>query len=200
MEKYDTINYRGYVIDICYDEYPEDPRNFCEHDSVIYSNHKNSSPDGHDFDEILGEDGTISKDFKRNNVYLNVYGYSHSGLALSTERNYPFNDPWDSGLFGIIAISKDKIKEITGHKIVTAKDKQEWLKYLNDEIEELNHYLQGEVYGYMVHDERDDWGASAWQYIGDVKYCIEDAKAEIDAHINALERESCDFWSGKNVA
>jgi len=43
------------------------------------------------------------------------------------------------------------------------------------EVEEMDSYVRGEVYGYVI-DEED----SCWGFVGDIKYCIEEAKSIVD--------------------
>ena len=94
----------------------------------------------------------LSKDFLAENIYLPVYGYEHSGMSISTGRGYPFNDRWDSGLFGIIAVSKKKIREQYGCRRVSKKLREQVLEILRAEVSTLNQYFNGEVYSYYVAD------------------------------------------------
>ena len=191
-----TEEYKGCKIELHYDLSPESPRDWGWKD-VIYSNHRNINPDNHTIDEILDDDGKISKEFKETHVYLSLYSYSHGGTTIRTT---PFNDRFDSGFFGIIAISKDNIKKETGHKIVTKKDRENYIRFLEGRVEVYDQYINGQVYGYVALGKDGEELHSCWGYFGDEDDCISDAKDIVESHLKDLEHQACDFWSGENVA
>lgn len=82
---------------------------------------------------------------EQNAVILPLYLYDHSGLII---RTYPFSCPWDSGQVGWIYATHEKIKEEFG------KINEETLKkteeILRTEVKEYNHYINGDVYGYVL--------------------------------------------------
>ena len=119
------------------------------------------------------EQGRLSKEFIDGSVYLPVYGYEHGGMSVSTGRGYPFNDRWDSGLFGIIAVSKDKIRKEYGCKRVSKNLREKVLDILRAEVETLNQYFNGEVYSYAVADKKGDIVESCCGY-----YSYEDCEQD----------------------
>lgn len=152
MENLMEKNIGGYKVAVQYDMNPDSPREW-DNLGTIYSNHRWYDPDGHSIEEVMDECETkLSKDFLAENIYLPVYGYEHSGMSISTGRGYPFNDRWDSGLFGIIAVSKDKIREQYGCRRVSKKLREQVLEILRAEVSTLNQYFNGEVYSYYVAD------------------------------------------------
>lgn len=90
--------------------------------------------------------GRLSKDY----VWKRVYKYEHSGISFSTT---PFNCRWDSGLAGIITVSKKKIREDLGIKKVTAKVVEQVEKMLASEIETYNIFVNNEGVGFRIEDE-----------------------------------------------
>lgn len=174
----ETEEYKGYTINVYYDEIAD--YNDCDHLGTFYTNvPRYLDPDGHEIDEILDENGKVEN---AEYVYVIVYAYIHSGIALSTSRNkYPFTDPWDSGVGGIMAVSKEQVKKMYGHKIVTKKDRERTLDTLTAEVRELNAYCQGDVYGYVIHDENNNEIDSCWGYVGDIDYCLGEARKIIDS-------------------
>ena len=52
---YKTIEYRGYNINIKYDSDSRSPREW-DNLGVIYSNHRNYSPDDHSIEELLEQE------------------------------------------------------------------------------------------------------------------------------------------------
>lgn len=168
-----TIDYKNYKIQIVYDEDCESPREW-DNLGTIYSNHRRYDPDGHSIDELGETMEEIKENLNSNYYYLPIYAYIHSGIALSTSNtSYPFNDRWDSGLFGFIAVSKEDAEK-------EGIDTEKITEYLEGEIKTLNCYYQGEVYGYIVEDEDENEVDSCWNFIGDMDYAIEEAKSVID--------------------
>ena len=105
--------------------------------------------------------------------------YSHSGMCISVDNGYPFNDRWDSGIYGFIGVSKEKIfKECGGLPIldedgnyifeehlhengsatystkITPLTEDNWKKaaerYCRSEVEVYNQYIEGEVYEFSL--------------------------------------------------
>ena len=187
---YKTEEYRGYTINVYYDTDPQSPREW-DNLGTIYSNSRSYDPDKHSIDEILNDEGTgLSDEFKKNYIWLKIRGYEHSGLTISCDGGYPYNDPWDSGLFGIIAVSKaDAIKEY-GKKICTKEVREKALNCLRGEIKTLDMYYTGDVYGFQLEDPDGDVVDSCWGYFGSeyVKEVIEEAKGVADVLIAKAEK------------
>lgn len=174
MENLMEKNIGGYKVAIQYDMNPDSPREW-DNLGTIYSNHRWYDPDGHSIEEVMDEyENKLSKDFLAENIYLHVYGYEHGGMSVSTGRSYPFNDRWDSGLFGIIAVSKDKIRKEYGCKRVSKKLREKVLDILRAEVETLNLYFNGEVYSYAVADRNGDIVESCCGYYS-YEECEQDA-------------------------
>ena len=192
-----TEEYRGCTIELRYDETPDNPRGWGWPD-VMYLNRSDYKGDGHSINELLDDNGRLTKDFLDNHVWLWIDYYEHSGIALSTRSpEQKSTRGWDSGLFGIIAVSKADIKKETGHKIVTKGDRLEYMKRLEGQVETYNQYIEGEVYGFVALDGNGDEIDSCWGYFGDVEYCIESAKESIDYEVNKreqYERITEPFW------
>lgn len=191
MEAINSIEYKGMTIRICYNLNAESPREW-DNVGTIYSNHKYYNPDRHNIDEIENEDGKlVSEELDRRFIWLPVYCYEHSGLSVSTKRDYPYNDRWDSGLFGIIAVEKERVRKDWGWKAITKKRREQILRSLEVEIETFDSYCKGEVYGFVVEDEEGEHIDSCYGYYGDdgMKDAIYDAKDTIDSVLKAREIE-----------
>lgn len=109
--------------------------------------------------------------------YLPLHIYEHGGITMNVGG---FSCPWDSGQAGWIYTTKEeifkcggKIKSKKGNYIkVTARNwKEAAQKWLEDEVEEYDMYLQGECYGYIVDEledaEEDEWNEnvdSCWGF------------------------------------
>lgn len=178
----------GYIVETLYDDLCGSPR---EWDTLgtIYSNHREHNPDGHSIDEIMDDDGTIT--IADTHYCMPIYAYIHGGISLSVGNDgWPFNDQWDSGLFGIIAVSKkDAEREFP-------EDTEKHVRnLLESEVAMLDDWYNGRCYGYAVYDKYGDTVDSCFGYIGGYDAMIEDAKDEAKA-IAEKEAET-EYATGK---
>ena len=92
-------------------------------------------------------------------VSLPLWLYDHGGITISCgDRVYPYNDRWDSGLVGWIVYARQK------------DDGEDWRENafarMRAEVEEYDHYLTGEVYGFTLYENGEETD-SCWGYYGD---------------------------------
>ncbi len=176
----ETEHYKGYAIELYPDDNPDNPRDWDNLGTMVCS-HRNYNLGDDDYKDtirwMLSDCGYVDlkellQTIERNEgpvFYLPVYMYEHSGVALSTGG---FNDPFDSGMVGIIYVSKAKVREEWGCKHISPKIKDIVISNLKAEVETYSMYLNGEVYGYQVKplDEDgeviDDDLDSCWGYYG----------------------------------
>ena len=109
---------------------------------------------------------------------MTVRGYDHSGLSISTGCGYPYDDKWDSGVIGFIYITEERLQaEFAG-------DKEKATTALEAEIKEVDSWLTGQVYGFVITGTDTDGNEydidSCWGFYGDSKYCLEEAKSIVD--------------------
>lgn len=186
MNRYEQITYKGHHINIYYDDCPESPREWSNL-GTFYTAHRRYHPekefDEHfDFDEVCdGRPGNIRKSFLQKHIALNLFLYDHSGLSISSG---PFSCRWDSGWFGIVAVSVAQVKKEYGWKVLTQSRRKKIEEYLQNEIDTYNEYLHGEVYGFQVTPEDDDTEIldSCWGFFGDDG--LDQLKNECQAYIN----------------
>lgn len=86
-------------------------------------------------------------------------------------RTTGFSCPWDSGRIGIIYVTKKKIKQENGWKVLTKARKEKILQYLKNEVETYDQYLTGDIYGYVVEETEEEDGSknetdSCWGFYG----------------------------------
>jgi hypothetical protein len=119
-------------------------------------------------------DGALDKHVP---VMLPLYLYDHSGITMNTSG---FSCPWDSGQVGWIYATREKILEEQSAKRLT-KRMVEWARrLLIAEVEEYDHYLTGNVWGYSIKvvrydkcescdcvSEVEEFEESCWGYLGD---------------------------------
>lgn len=184
---YDTIDYKGFTIEIHHDLDPLEPVK--EHDSfgkwaLFHKRYNLPNTDNIDLEDAM--DIKASKDY----VSLTIFGYNHSGLSISASREYPYNCPWDSGVLGIIYVSKEDICKEFNVKRVTAKTLKKVFRLLYAEVSTYSDYLTGNVYGFVIKKGEDDECVdSCWGYYGDPKTSglIEDAKGAINHELAQQE-------------
>lgn len=184
--------YKGYTIKIFPDDSPESPRVwdniskiFCLHGSYNIGdkhNYRSSSFDSWDeFRKQIEQDYHVVP-----NTMQQIRMYDHSGIGLAIGNKvytYPYNCQWDSGWVGWIFATYDDVKKCMGWKRITAKRKKQLDDIIVGEFNTYNSYVQGEVYGFLVFTPEDDEDAidSCWGYVGDIDYCIQEAKSVVDA-------------------
>ncbi len=130
-------------------------------------------------------------------VMLPLYLYDHSGLSMSTGG---FSCPWDSGQVGYIYASREDVLKEYGGKKLTAATRQRAVSLLKAEVEEYDHFLRGDAWGWAVYEVDDEcdcepdetcdctrnvpWIDSCWSYYG-----VADALSEGKAHLEWLEKD-----------
>lgn len=85
----------------------------------------------------------IQKNSNKDDIVIPLYIYDHSGITIRTN---PFSCPWDSGQFGFIKISKEKIRKEYDVKRVSQKLIKRISQYLVNEVATYDKYLRGENY------------------------------------------------------
>jgi len=122
-----------------------------------------------------------SKDY----ISLPLYLLDHSGLRVSTS---DFNDQWDSGQVGIIAVHIDKALKEFGRQF-----RKKAVACLKSEVEIFDQYLSGQIYGYVITDKNgnDIDNGSCWGHYG-LEYCLKCAKEALpdETHYYLEEKAS----------
>jgi hypothetical protein len=199
-EPYKQIEYREHIISIFYDENPENPRQW-DNLGVLYTAHRRYCPekeldDHFDIDTVFRSRWEFSERFLREYIALPVYLYDHSSLSVSTA---PFSCQWDSGLFGIIAVEVEKVKQEWGWKKLTHTRRKTIEEHLRGEIKTLDDYLTGQVYGYEITpmDDAENIIGSCWGYYGreSLKQIESDCKGIIDEiHRKEAIQRVINYW------
>lgn len=96
-------------------------------------------------------------------IALPLYLYDHSGQSISTT---PFSCRWDSGKVGYIYVTKKKVLQEYGGKVVSAKLREQVEGYLKGEVKTFNQYIQGDIYGFQIVDEDEDIIDSCYGFYG----------------------------------
>ena len=179
-----------YKVKVVQDNYAENPREWENLGTMICFHRRYNLGDKHSYSS--SQDETFLALKKRKDVYwLPVYLYDHSGLTVNTTG---FSCPWDSGQVGIIYMTrKDYLNAFNVKKV----DKKKLYKALRSEVQDFDDYLTGNVYGYIVEDEKGEHVDSCWNFFGDggMKDCLAEGigvaeyniKQDIKQHIKKVK-------------
>lgn len=161
----------GKTLKIVKDENPETPRSWDNLSQMIFFGKHKSYGDDHKVDNLIYHNWdalqkAIAEDLDVA-VVKPIYLYSHSGETISTK---PFSCRWDSGQIGFAIVKKQAIREEYSIKRVTQKYIDLAEKILKAEVETLDQYVSGDVYGFELLDENDNVDDSCWGFYGsDIK-------------------------------
>lgn len=97
-------------------------------------------------------------------IVLPVMAYIHGGMSLYVGEHKTCQ--WDSGFAGCIYATRESIKENFGYERLNEKRIEIITKAMEQEIETMNQYINGDVYGYIVEDEDGDHLDSCWGFYG----------------------------------
>jgi hypothetical protein len=191
MQGIDSIEYKGYTINIFPDDHPPDPREEFDHLGTMVCFHRRYDlGDQHDF-RNPNEFAEFLKEEKP--ICLPLYLYDHSGITISTKsERFRACDPqgWDWGMLGYIYATKEDVRKEYGVKHVTRKILEKVTKLLQSEVQEYDHYLTGNVYGYEITKGERQAGEvidSCWGFFG---YPEDDMIAAAKAVIDQIIREA----------
>lgn len=159
-------------------------------------NHGFHSPD--DLNDYLKENKAI---------VLPIHAYEHSGITITANvraaMRYPFSDPWDSGILGVIFVTYEKIRKEYGWKYITSARAKQIAEYLKNEVETYDDYLTGSVYGYKVICNQCEVELdSCWGYYGyDHKKSglLESAEGQTCEDCEAIENRLDSVLEASNV-
>jgi len=184
-----------YVVEILRDTDAENPR--VQHDHLgilaIPRNNRYISGDDNAPDSVENINQALRMDAY---VALPVYAYIHGGITISTGQ---FSCPWDSGQVGYIYATRADVRRafrVSDGKRLPAREKVR--KILQAEIDELDAYLTGDVFGYVVtciknndndeDEDEDEDGVtggevtdSCWGFYG-MEYVTEAGRASAECH------------------
>lgn len=177
----DTINYKGYAIEVTPDEWAENPRTAWDNLGTMVCFHSRYKlGDKHNFSD--GEE--LMNHIKETNaIALPLYLYDHSGITISTSS---FSCHWDSGMIGMIFITREDILKEFGGKRITPKLKAKVIELLTGEVETFDQFITGEVYQYAIKNHEGGIIDSCSGFYGDnheTSGLLEHAKPSIDYYI-----------------
>ncbi len=190
-EAIETVEYKGYTINIYSDDTggsENDPRGWdnlgimsCFHRRYDLGDKHNLSVE--ELKEIVNRKDVIA---------LPLFLYDHSGISMSTGRNYPFNDRWDSGQVGYIYVDYEIIRKEYSVKHVSKQLREKVEKILEQEVKTYNQYLTGDIYGYVIVNDRGEDKDSCWGFFGQegIKDAISECQNIIEYYIEQEKEQN----------
>lgn len=148
----DDFNHQNRIDDLnvwCFDEFNElanlkELEGYHSYEGSVYFEDEELT---HEQETFFNQ--TVNAWIENNVCILPVFMYDHSGITISTG---PFSCPWDSGQVGFIYVTKQKY-EVETQKPFNFEDAEFILK---GEIETLDQYLTGDVWGYTIYSTEDE--------------------------------------------
>ena len=185
----ESIEYKGYTIEIENDECSESPRDWDNLGTMVCFHGRYRLGDKHDF---RGPEDFLEYLKTEKCLVLPLYLYDHSDISISTGSfvGRAQHAEWDSGQVGWIYVTYGKIREECGRKYITRRLLGYVTKYLVQEIGTYDQYLRGDVYGYSI----KDIGDSCWGFYGydhDKSGLLGYAKGAIDYYITSITKKRC---------
>jgi len=182
----EELEYKGMNIEIQVDEDPMNPRtewdNICIF-HIAHSRYNFGDKNYNDRDSVKEAELTA---VANGDIVLPLYMYEHGGITISLG---PFSCPWDSGQVGFVQVPKRKMIEEFGGKIFTPALKKKALEIAEGEVQTLDSYVRGDVYGYVITDKDGEDIDSCWGWYGDTDEPIAEAKRIVDWHIKEKIKE-----------
>ena len=157
------------TLKVLHESNPSSPREWDNITKMIFFGKYSHTGDKHDMD-FSNCDGwddneaVIKKHYGRDLVHIQrVYGYSHSGLTISLS---PFSCPWDSGILGLVIVTRKDVIKLMGNKYATKKIIAQAISQVKSEVNTLDQYIRGDVYGFQINDVDGNVEDSCWGFYG----------------------------------
>lgn len=112
-------------------------------------------------------------------IVLPLYLYEHSGITMNTTG---FSCRWDSGQVGMIAVSRETVRNEWKVKRIGPKLEKKIREYLRGEVEAYDMELRGDVYYYCIETEDGELIDSCGGCYGDDHF-IEEVKSAIERYL-----------------
>ncbi len=185
----ETIKYKGHTIKIVQDDGQENPREWDNLSEIHYHSSRYNLGDVNHTD--MGEYNAMLKQAKRQgDLLIPMFAYIHSGVCLSLQHFYgrvpEGHARFDSGRAGTVIVRRETFLKEFGKKNFTPKLKEKAYEYAKGEIETLNQFFAGDVYGYQI----DEDGDSCYGFYG-MKDVISEAKSIVDWEVKHKITQHC---------
>lgn len=205
MEKLNTFTIKIYI-----DEDPQNPREWDNLGELIKFRGTSytfwdKSQDYEIFLQDMGEMGYPDDEYVLNEDGEDTENPSLEGLIRMAKRKseniwipvdiYDYNygarmsESTDSEPDGAIIADFQTIRKEYNCQTITPEIEEKVRARLKGETGSMNNYLSGECYGYVIEDASGESLDSCWGFLGDYKYCLEEAKSVVKAYDYQLKSE-----------
>ena len=82
-----------------------------------------------------------------------LYAHIHGNITLAFSTSSFYDAPFDTGLLGFVYTTRKQMNRYGCHQDISKDDIQ---KIFQSEINEMNHYLAGSVFHYVIQDIHED--------------------------------------------
>ena len=196
MQQYDSEYHKGFEIKIFQDDMWENPIKEWGTLCNFKSYHRNygeslSNVDGFEYQEDLLElinSGDV--------IFLPLYMYDHSGISISANLVYPYDDKWDAGQLGFVWLDKKEMLKEYNWKIFSKKRIQKIIDRLYSNVDIMNDYVTGNIYGFQVETKNGEDVGSCWGFYGyehEKSGLLEAAREDIDWYVENKRKEHAEY-------
>lgn len=183
----ETIEYKGYNINIYFDYCLESP---FENEGLAqfalfhsrYDLPNNTSIDSDCFNSWGDMEAEIYRQYDVLEC-LTVSMYDHSGVHIY--EGHP-NCPWDSGRIGFVFLDKEEVRKWYNVKRISNKTKEKAVALMRAQLKTYASYVNGETYAYTVEDSQGEILDSMGGFIGsdhEESGLLENARSFIDYEV-----------------
>ena len=186
MDALETEVYKGCTIEIHADQDAESPRENDNAGTMVCFWSGSDLGDKNDFQDPEAFEDWAKEPEQKGLLILPIYVYEHGGITIQTGT---FSDPWDSGRAGWVYMTRAKaIEEWAGKgKRFTAAVQKRALACMESEVKVYANWLEGGFRGFIAKDADGEEIDSCWGF-DDEKYCMEEAKSNVDYHVKEQQR------------
>lgn len=172
-------NHKGFLIKIFQDTDSECPYDSWDMLGTMYHWHRRGFI-GEDLARMDREDiaAKIADIRKGGGEIMAIYLYEHGGQTISAA---PFSCPWDSGQVGFWAVTGEEIRREYSVKRITKKTREKVREVIKGQIQSIDDYLTGNVYGFVIEKPDGEHVDSCWGFYGDYSDdCLKEARTVAD--------------------
>lgn len=174
MELYKRIEGSNHTLEIYYEDGAETPRAWDNLAQMIFvgkytylgDKHSVEFPSFENRQDFIDRGAEIVKKQLNAAIVVPIHLYKHSSVGISTSYSYPYNCPWDSGTIGFAVVTKEKLYKEYNVKRINKKLLEKARQILEGEINTLNNYVSGDVFGYKLFNKKGDVVDSCWGFYG----------------------------------
>jgi hypothetical protein len=192
MESIETINYKGYDINIYPDDMAESPREWDNLGHIVCFHRRYDLGDKHDLTTDMFEGREEMERYlikkKKAIIIAPLFLYDHSVLRIKIGSFYGLlpqgHAEFDSGQIGFIYATEEDIRKEYGVKKITKKLKERVRELLENEVKIYDNYIRGYVFAFIVEKDGEVID-SCGGYFGDIEKSglLDEAHNNIERHI-----------------